>query len=87
MVHPIVRGDAGERDAFLEIFNRHLAPEGWEVGEVNRVGDHPIYGGRRLNPIPAAAVADAKSVAETLGNYVAKQVTRMEASAVRRSRA
>ena len=80
MVHPIVRGDAGERDAFLELFNRHLAPEGWEVGEVNRVGGHPIYGSRRLNPIPAAAVADAKAVAETLGNYVAKQVTRMKAA-------
>lgn len=47
MVHPIVRGDAGERDAFLELFNRHLAPEGWEVGEVNRVGDH--RSGRRKN--------------------------------------
>jgi hypothetical protein len=44
------------------------------------VGDHPIYGGRRLDPIPAGAVAEAKAVAETLGNYVAKQVTRMEAA-------
>jgi hypothetical protein len=80
MVHPVVRGDAGERDVLLELFNRHLAPEGWEVGEVNRVGGHPVYGGRRLTPIPAAAVADAKAVAETLGTYVARQVTRMEAA-------
>src|SRR5262249_50042307 len=80
MVHPIVTPDPGERDALLEIFNRHLAPEGWEIGEVNRMGVHPIYGGRRLNPIPAGAVAEAKAVAESLGNYVAKQVTRMEAA-------
>lgn len=80
MVHPIIRGDAGEREAFLEVFNRHLAPEGWEIAVVNTVGSHPINGGRRINLIPAAAVADARAVAETLGNYVAKQVTRMEAA-------
>jgi hypothetical protein len=80
MVHPLVRPDSRERDAFLEIFNRHLAPEGWEIAEVSRVGGHPVYGGRRLNPIPAGAVADAKAVAETLGDYVARQVTRMESA-------
>lgn len=80
MVHPLVRPDPHERDVFLEIFNRHLAQEGWEIAEVNRVGSHRVYGGRRLNPIPAGAVAEAKAVAETLGNYVAKQVTRMEAA-------
>jgi hypothetical protein len=38
MVHPIVRPDPRERDALLELFNRHLAREGWEIGEVNRWG-------------------------------------------------
>lgn len=80
MVHPIVRPDPRERDAFLEVFNRHLAPEGWEIAEVSKVGAHPIYGGRRLNQIPAPAVAEAKDLAHTLGDYVGKQVTRMEAA-------
>jgi hypothetical protein len=57
-----------------------LASEGWELAAGNTVGGHPIYGGRPLNPIPAAVVDDTKTVAETLGNYVAKQVTRMEAA-------
>jgi hypothetical protein len=80
MVHPIVRPDPAEREAFLELFNRHLAPEGWEIVEVTRVGAHPVYGARRLNQIPAAAIAEAKDLAQSLGDYVGKQVTRMEAA-------
>lgn len=80
MVHPIVRPDAAERDAFLAIFNRHLAPEGWEIGPVSEMGAHTIYGGRRLQPMPAAVVEEARAVAQTLGDYVARQVTRMEAA-------
>jgi hypothetical protein len=80
MVHPIVRPDPAEREAFLELFNRHLSPEGWEIAEVTRVGAHPVYGARRLNQIAAATMADAKNLAQSLGDYVGKQVTRMEAA-------
>jgi hypothetical protein len=80
MVHPIVRPDAAEREAFLELFNRHLAPEGWQIAEVTRVGAHPIYGGRRLNHLPAPGVAAAKDLGQSLGEYVARQVTRMDAA-------
>ena len=48
MVHPVVRPDAADRETYLEIFNRHLAAELWEIGVVNQVGAHPIYGSRRL---------------------------------------
>lgn len=80
MVHPIVRPNAAEREAFLEIFNRHLAPEGWEIGPVSEMGAHTVYGGRRLQPMPPAIVEEARAVANTLGAYVARQVTRMEAA-------
>ena len=78
MVHPIVRPDAAERQAFLEVFNRHLAPEGWEIGFVSQIGPHPIYGGRRLTQVPPAVATEARELAETLGAYVGRQVTRME---------
>ncbi len=80
MVHPIVRPDPAEREAYLEVFNRHLAAEGWEIGPVSRIGAHPVYGGRRLEQMPPAVVAEAKALAQTLGDYVARQVTRMEAA-------
>ena len=80
MVHPIVRPDQEEREAYLEVFNKHLAAEGWEIGIVSHVGAHSIYGGRRLRQMPAAVPGGVKELAETLGEYVSKQVTRMEVS-------
>ena len=47
---------------------------------MNHVGAHPVYGGRRLRQMPAAVSGGVKELAETLGDYVSKQVTRMEVS-------
>ena len=80
MVHPIIRPDPAERETYLEVFNRHLTAEGWEIGLVSQVGAHPIYGGRRLKQMPAAVADEARELAHTLGSYVAQQVTRMEAA-------
>ena len=78
MVHPVVRPDPAEREVYLEVFNMHLANEGWEIGIVSQVGAHPIYGGRRLEQMPQRAVGEARELAQTLGHYVTQQVTRME---------
>ena len=80
MVHPVVRSDPTERETCLEVFNRHLAAEGWEIGIVSQVSAHPIYGGRRLDQIPPAVAGETRELAQTLGNHVAQQVTRMEAA-------
>ena len=80
MVHPFVRPDQAEREAYLEVFNKHLAAEGWEIGIVSQVGGHQIYGGRRLAQMPPAVAGETTELARTLGNYVAQQVTRMEAA-------
>ena len=80
MVHPNVRPDQNERDAYLKVFNKHLAAEGWEIGIVSHVGVHPVYGGRRLRQMPSAVSGGVKQLADTLGDYVSKQVTRMEVS-------
>ena len=80
MVHPIVRPDQEERDAYLGIFNKHLAAEGWEIGIVSQVGVHSVYGGRRLQQVPPAVAVGVKVLATTLGDYVSLQVTRMEVS-------
>ena len=80
MVHPIIRPDPEERQDYLEVFNRHLAAEGWEIGLVSQVGAHPIYGGRRLKQMPTVVADETRKLAQTLGSYVAQQVTRMEAA-------
>ena len=80
IVHPIVRPEAVERELYREVFNRHLAPEGWEIGVVGQVGAHPVCGGRRLQKVPPAVAVGVKELAITLGDYVSRQVTRMEVS-------
>ena len=80
MVHPVVRPDPAERERFLEVFNRHLVEEGWEIGIVSHVGAHPIYGARRLDQMPPSVASEARELAQTLGDYVNRQVTRMESA-------
>ena len=78
IVHPIVRPDPFECGTFLAIFNQHLFDDGWEIAEVSRVSGRPVFGGRRLIATPAVAVAAAKQQAFDLGDYVGRQITRME---------
>lgn len=78
MVHPIVRDDPVERLTLVDIFNKHLTGDGWEIAEVSRISGHAVYGGRRLVKTPAAAVAAAKQQVFDLGDYVGQQITRME---------
>jgi len=80
IVHPIVRPETAEREPYLDVFNRHLAPEGWEVGVVGQVGAHLVYGGRRLDGVPPAVAGEARELARMLGEYVFQQVRRMDAS-------
>ena len=80
IVHPLVRPDEAERELCLEVFNRNLSAEGWEIGAVSRVGAHRIYGGRRLEQMPHAVTAEARELAQTLGLYVTRQITRMESA-------
>ena len=70
IVHPIVRPETAERERYLEVFNRHLAPEGWEIGVVGQLGAHSIYGGRRLDGVPPAVAGEARELAIALGEYV-----------------
>ena len=78
IVHPIVRSDEAERELCLEVFNRNLSAEGWEIAAVRRVGVHRIYGGRRLERMPLAVTAEVRDQAQSLGTYVTQQITRME---------
>jgi hypothetical protein len=78
IVHPLVRTDPFEVGPYLYIFNRYLAADGWEIAEVSEISGHPLYGGRRLITTPAVAVAAAKEQVFDLGDYVGKQISRMD---------
>jgi AbiJ N-terminal domain 3/Abortive infection C-terminus len=81
MVHPIVRSDETEVQRLVEIFNRHLAADGFEVAPHTYVSGKPIFAGRaRLHPI-GYGTAPAKKIADDLSSeHISAQITRMETS-------
>jgi hypothetical protein len=81
MVHPIVRSDETEARRLVEIFNRHLAADGFEITPHTYVSGKPIFAGRvRTHPI-GFDIAPAKKIADDLSSeHISTQITRMETS-------
>lgn len=80
MVHPLVRRDSAEVEHVVELLNGYLAADGWEIAECARVSGKPIFTAtRRLGC--QLAVEAARTVAKVISaEYVAQQITRMEAA-------
>lgn len=59
MIHPAVRADDGEVAAFLDLSNRHLAADGWEIAAKTQVSGKPVFAAQRRvvdrSPILGAA--------------------------------
>jgi len=80
MVHPVVRSDTADATRLVELFNRHLDQDGWEIVEKTRVSGRPVFAARRKGT-KGAALNAAKSVASALDSaYISQQITRMETS-------
>ena len=43
IIHPVVRNDAKEVSELLNVFNGHLAADGWKLVEKTRISNKPIY--------------------------------------------
>ncbi|MGW3360992.1 AbiJ-related protein [Streptomyces bungoensis] len=70
MIHPAVRPDPVEVRRLLNLVNRHLAPDGYELAEARTVSGYPVYEARlipadprteRPTPAPPAAAPPAPS--------------------------
>lgn len=46
-LHPIVRTNVDERTKLVEIYNRHLADDGYEIIQTDEVSGKPIHSGRQ----------------------------------------
>lgn len=46
-LHPIVRTNTDERTKLLELYNKHLAGDGYEIVKTDEVSGKPIYSGRQ----------------------------------------
>jgi len=79
MIHPVVRQDAQEVDKLLVIFNENLFVDGWQLVEVARISDKPVFAGRPAIEGTVVSTSVAKDIANELGSdYIGQQITRME---------
>lgn len=81
MIHPIVRPDSTESQQLLQIFNKHLAIDGWEIASRGEISGKPIYAARETIEGASFALRQVQAVAQTIGSdYVSQQITRMESA-------
>lgn len=80
-VHPIVRTDVTESQKLVQLYNKYLRNDGFELAEKSRISGKPIYIGRNIG---MAAVPGVSAVKESFSGtdlvYVTQQITRMEAA-------
>lgn len=82
-VHPAVRSDRDDVDRYVEVYNRHLRPDGYQLHIVNDISGRPIYGARSTTTgVPAVAHLRDASSDVVNADYVARQITRIETSVI-----
>ncbi|WP_437587907.1 abortive infection family protein [Sorangium sp. So ce1000] len=84
MIHPIVRPDASGVTQLLDIFNRHLKADGWEIYESRAISGRPVFSPRKLlvgRQVVGHAVDTARKITAIAGDYINQQITRMNAAA------
>jgi hypothetical protein len=77
-VHPVVRPEQDQAKEIVAMYNRHLAPDGYELAEVAQISGRPVYARRERLTVPLALrqVEATIQVADT--EYLSTQITRME---------
>lgn len=80
-VHPVVRPDVTESQKLVQLYNRYLRNDGFEIAEKSRISGKPVYVGRNIGVYTVPGLSAAK---ESLSGadvvYVTQQITRMEAA-------
>lgn len=80
MLHPVIRTDINEVKQLLDIFNKCLKPDGWEIAETADLFGKPIFAGRPL-AFSEDLVSPAKQIAKSINTeYISKQLNRMQTS-------
>ncbi|MBM4104206.1 MAG: hypothetical protein FJ263_09200 [Planctomycetes bacterium] len=80
-IHPIIRTEDQDVETLVKLYNKHLAPDGWEVVPKTYISGKPIFAARHRLVGGSPAIGTMKSIAASLDvNYITQQITRMEAS-------
>ena len=80
-VHPFVRPDVTESQKLVQLYNKCLKNDGFELTEKSRISGKPTYVGRNIGVVAVPGMTSVKeSFSGTDVVYVAQQITRMEAA-------
>lgn len=79
-VHPVVRTSQEEVTEMVAMYNRHLAPDGFELTEVAQISGRPIFAARERLTVPLALRQVQATIQVPDGEYLSNQITRMEAA-------
>ena len=80
MIHPVVRDDDRQTEELLELFNRHLRSDGFQLAVIDVVSGRPIFAGVRSLEISPLSDQVRKVADDLASDHVAAQITRMQAS-------
>jgi hypothetical protein len=81
-IHPIVR-PLQEAEKLVELFNRHLRMDGWQILPASEMSGRPIYGYLPFSSEGALIFGPARDISYRLNSaYLGQQVTRLQASIV-----
>lgn len=77
-LHPVLRRDADEVSQLVETYNRHLRHDGYELAAVAAISGRPVFAGRSVLTVPASIRDIERAANEVNGEYLTRQITRME---------
>lgn len=81
MIHPAVQPEESKVKKLVEIFNKHLVHDGWEIIEKTRISGKPVFAPHCKiveNPLPVKLARVVVDEVDT--TYIIRQITRMETS-------
>jgi len=80
-LHPVVQPDQDEVARYLEVYNRHLRVDGYEIHVVTDISGKPVFGARSLAAgIPAVEQLRQSSPEIVDHAYLSRQITRIESA-------
>ncbi len=80
-IHPIVRNDSTEISNILQIYNKHIATDGFTIIEKTKISDKSVFAGIARNHIDVHLKKKSQEIKKWLSaDYVMLQITAMESS-------
>lgn len=81
MLHPLVRPDSNEVVALVQLFNRNLTNDGWEIVKETEISGQPVFAARPRLTGSDHHMMNAENIAEKIdASYVTQQITRLRAA-------